>query len=469
MRPRIALFALAATTALSPRPARAQALIVRPDARIELLSIVYHVAGAQAYNQAGLASYERDVDAAFSRFHDHPVARHARDLQDSLGIGFSDPMEFALHLRDARAPREAVSFDQRSDWRWPAPAARSFLVDLQQFVRDAQPGTFLRSHAAFYDTAAARLRRLADTTVDPLWLTRFFGRAPRKPFVLVAAPLNGGANYGVSIGLPDGEQYYAIIGAWRGDTAGWPVFGPREVPVIIHEFSHSFANPVVERHRAEFADAGPRVLDAVRQQMKRQAYEDWQTVIDESLVRVTVARYRFAHQGRAAADSQIAEERANGFVWMRELYDLVGDYEADRRRYPDLDAFTPRIADYWKSLPARLPALIAQFDSTRPHLVGTSPTDGATDVDPSLTAITLHFDRPVRDSSNIYRPHEFSTANFPTPTGRLTFDSSRTTLVIPVHLERGHTYALAFGGGAGFTTMDGVGLERTILHFHVKP
>ena len=313
MRPRIALFALAATTALSPRPARAQALIVRPDDRIELLSIVYHLAGAQVYNQAGLAAYERDVDAAFSRFHDHPVARLARHSEDSLGIGYADPMAFALHLSGVSAPREIVSFDEQPDQRWPVPVARAFLVDLQRFVRDAQPDTFLRAHAAFYDTAAGRLRRLADTTVDPLWLTRFFGHAPRQPFVLVAAPLNGGANYGPMIHLPDGDQYYAIIGAWRGDMAGWPVFGPRDVPYIIDEFSHSFADPVVDRHRDAFADAGPRVLNAVQEQMKGQAYDDWQTVIDESLVRATVARYRLAHGGRAAADSQITEELGNGF------------------------------------------------------------------------------------------------------------------------------------------------------------
>jgi Domain of unknown function (DUF4932) len=433
-----ALLALSAVVASS---AHAQSLIVRPDARIELLSIVYHIAGAGVYNQARDSAYARDVDATFGRFRDHPVAQRARLLEDSLGIGYSDPMEFALHLSDATHPREVVPFDGLAHGRWPVAEARAFLADLQAFVRDAPVGAFLAAHGARYDSAATHFRRLADTTVDPRWFGRFFGHTPAKPFVLIPAILNGGANYGPSVQFPDGPQFYAIMGS-------------DDVPTIIHEFSHSFVNPVVDRHRARFASAGPRVLDAVRQQMHSQAYDSWTTVIYESLVRASVARYRLAHEGRAAADAQVAEERAAGFVWMRELYDLLGAYEANRHRYPDLDAFAPQIAAYWSKLPARLPALIAQEDSLLTHVISTT-------VDPALATVTIRFDHPVRDSLNLRADRLDTTAHFPNLRGASTFDSTHTVLTVPVSLDPGQSYAIALGGRGA--------LPRIVVHFTVKP
>jgi hypothetical protein len=458
---------MCAPVILCPRSAQPQALVVRADERVELLSIVYHLAGAEIYNLPGVAAYTRDVDTAFAPFADHAVVRRARLLQHSLGIGFEQPMVFALHLSDAHGLREAVPFHQTADSKWPPHQALAFLGDLRAFVRDASTDRFFSSHTALYDTAARRLGRLVDSTADPSWFVRFFGHAPAKPFVVVPALLNGGANYGPRIRLPDGEQFYAILGVYRTDTAGWPVFGAADLPTVVHEFSHSFVNPVIGRHRREFADAGPRVLAAVLQQMKDQAYDEWATVVNESLVRVAVARYRLAHEGRAAALEEVADQRANGFVWMPELFDLFGVYEAHRSRYSDLEAFVPRIVAYWRGLPAHLPALIAQYDSARPRLISTSPADGATDVDPSVATITLRFDRPMRPGYSLSRITDDSAAKFPDIRGTIGYDSSRTVLTVPVRLEPGQSYALILTG-RGFRSEEGAALARTVLRFRVR-
>src|ERR1700722_185192 len=148
------------STVVAAPPASSQTLIVRPDARIELLSIVFHLAGADVYNQAQIARYARDVDSTFGPFRDHPVVRRARKLQDSLGIGYADPMVFAVHLSDAHAAREIAPLVAGPESQWTAPVARTFRIDLQQFVRDAPTDRFLRAHATVYDPPARRLRRL---------------------------------------------------------------------------------------------------------------------------------------------------------------------------------------------------------------------------------------------------------------------------------------------------------------------
>ena len=287
---------------------------------------MFHLAGAGEYNQGRVPSYEKDVDRWFRPFRDHPAVRRARVLWDSAGIGFSDPMEFALHLTNAHDLGEIVpvdSPDQQPEWAWRPADARAFLSDLRAFARDAQTDQFLRSHEKLYAIAATRLRRLVDSAGDPAWFGRFFGHSTVKPFALVPALLNGGGNYGPRIRTPDGgEEFYAVVGVYLTDRDGLPSFDDRELPNIVHEFSHSFVNPIVVRHLDLFEGAGPQLFAADSQRMKDQSYDTWPTVIDESLVRATVVRYRLSHEGREAAEAEITDQKARGFLWIRELSDL---------------------------------------------------------------------------------------------------------------------------------------------------
>ena len=36
-----------------------------------------------------------------------------------------------------------------------------------------------------------------------------------------------------------------------------------------------------------------------------------------------------------------------GFLWMRELVTLLGEYEADRTRYATFDLFMPRVVEFF--------------------------------------------------------------------------------------------------------------------------
>jgi Domain of unknown function (DUF4932)/Bacterial Ig-like domain len=455
------------------QPAAAQAIQVRPDPRIELLSIVFHLAGVHEYNQGRVPSYVRDVDKWFKPFLDHPAVRRARLLNDSAGIGYSDPMEFAMHLTNARDLDELVPIDapdQEPEWAWRPADARAFLSDLRMFVRDAQTDRFLRSHERLYTTAADRLRHFVDSAGDPAWFGRFFGHAPVKPFALVPALLNGGANYGPRIRTPDGEEFYDIAGVYMTDRYGLPCFDERELPAIVHEFSHSFINPAIARHLDQFDRAGPQILAAEAQQMKDQSYDTWPTVIDESLVRATVVRYRLVHEGREAAEAEIADQKAHGFLWIRELSDLLGRYETARGQYPDFEAFLPRVAGYFGSLPGHLPALAAQYDSARPRVVRMSPANGATGVDASLRRIRIWFDQPMTDGMMVDPAQEDSGASFPEITGKGTFDEDGTLLTLPVRLEPGHSYALALDARfpQGFHSDAGVPLARVVVRFRTE-
>ena len=116
---------------------------------------------------------------------------------------------------------------------------------------------------------------------------------------------------------------------------------------VVHEFCHSYTNPIVDRHEAELKPAGERLFAGVSKAMARQAYGQWKTMVYESLVRACTIRYLRRHEGRWLAWWQTFEDQGRQFRWVGDLADLLGEYEEQRDKYPTFDAFSPRIVAFF--------------------------------------------------------------------------------------------------------------------------
>ena len=119
------------------------------------------------------------------------------------------------------------------------------------------------------------------------------------------------------------------------------------LPTVVHEFCHSYINPLVNLHAGKLEKAGQQIFSSVADAMRRQAYPQWKTMMYESIVRGCVVRYRLASEGEAAAEQQIIYENTNRFFWIRGLSNLLGEYEASRSKYPNLDSFFPEIVKFF--------------------------------------------------------------------------------------------------------------------------
>jgi hypothetical protein len=357
----------------TPPRAMAQAqngLSVRFDPRIELLAIVCRLAGFPEYSIGRVPSYDRALTEYFAAHSEHSVIVDARRLREQHGVSYDAVMSFAIHLDDAGTPqlrRMLMAPDPSLDRRWPPGDAEHFAALLADFVRETRYPDFIASQQAILDSAQVRMERVVRENVDMDAIQSFFGRSPAGAFVMVPLIANGGASFGSRYLEASYEEVYAII-ATSADGTGWPAFDANFVPLMIHEFSHSFVNPAVEAAAARFHTAADSIYVRVAPQMQAMAYGNSLTMVNESIVRVSVARYLLAHVGEAAARREVAEQRARGFYWTDELFDLFDEYERDRARYPTLDSFLPRVAEYFAALVPRLERMIEEsgyaLDST---------------------------------------------------------------------------------------------------------
>lgn len=321
------------------------------DPRVELMSIIARLAGYEEYRERRSESaYSRDVDAHFQPFADHPAIAAARELRRKRSVGYDAVISMAVHISDAVEVKEAVPFDRPGiplDGRWRPKEARDFLDKARAFVREADFKSFFDAHQELYAAAAANLTRAVGDVDLQSWFDAYFGTRAPGEFRLVVGMLTGGGSYGCRFRRPDGSlEMYSVIGAWQFNRKGVPSWPPATAMTVVHECGHSYCNPLADRHMAKLREAGDKLLKSRTDQMTRQAYGTGETVIYETLVRTVCARYAYATKGEMAGRLAAQHEANRGFVWVGELSDLLAEYEANRERYPTLEAFMPRVVAF---------------------------------------------------------------------------------------------------------------------------
>lgn len=450
------------------RPAGRPAIRAVVDPRVELMSIIFRLAGNPEYNMPNSQSvYADEVKKHFSKYRNHPVVLAAQRLRASRGVSYDAVMSMAVHVSDTVELKERVPFDQPPDAimldpRWKTEEARDFLKQARLFVEHARFAAFVEQHRDFYASAAARLDAALGNRDLRQWFDSYFGTTAEVQLRPVVGLLNGGGCYGPSFRPAAGPvEMYSIIGAYKFDHEGLPEFDSNTALTAVHEFAHSYANPLVDKHLDTMLDAAQRIFSTCEDEMRRQAYGNASTLLRESMVRACTVRYVADTTGKAAAATAARQEADHGFTWVSDLSRLLAEYEGRRDRYPTLEAFMPRVVDFFNRYAAGLK------DQERPRVISIVPANGATDVDPDLTAIKITFSEPMVDKS-------WSVvgggSNFPEITGDISYDQDRRVLTIPVKLKPSWTYRFWLNRGRfnSFRSERGAPLSSLPVEFKTR-
>ncbi len=459
-------------------------ITVTVDPRVELMSIIFRLAGNPEYNQGKVPSYVRDVDSHFGPFRDHAVVRLAKKLRETQGVSYDAVMCMAVHVTDAVTLQERIPFSpppQSLDSRWTPETSREFLNLARRFVVEAKVKEFLDRHEPLYRIGVQRMQEILGQHAHLEWFDSFFGPRAGAQFHLVLGMLNGGGCYGPHYTKPDGqEELYSVIGVWMVDRKGEPTFTPSVAPTIIHEFTHSYTNPLVNRFADQLQRPGEIIESFVTAEMRRQAYGGWRTLMYESLNRACGLRYTLATQGPAALQKAIAYENSRSFYWVGELAEVLGEYDKQPREYKDLAQFFHKIIaffdDYAKNADTKLGSIraekdkqVRQWQEKGPKIVAMVPPNGAEDVDPNLKAIVVTFDQPMK-SPGWAVVTLGSSSQVPKSTGAVGYDAQRKVFTMPVELEAGKEYYFGLNaeGYLGFCSEKGIPLAPVVVRFQTQ-
>jgi len=444
--------------------AQEKRIIVAPkvDKRVELLSIVFRLAGNNEYNSTFFKQYTDNVDSHFNAFKEHELIKFAKELNEQKSISYDAVVSMAVILDDHLNPLIDLS-TTLPDKRWTKEDASKFIRLLKKFYKDADCEAFFKDNEAFFQVVSDRFSSVYKT-VDLNWFQSFFGEKVDENFNIILSPGCGGNNYGPSYSLPNAKkEVFAILGTWKVDETGNPVFEKDEyLPIIVHEFNHSFVNSLLENHKESFEKSGKEIYKAVEYEMSiQQAYGNWQIMLNEALVRASVIKYFIDH---SAKESEIKKrlnfESNNGFIWTKGLVDELKQYENQRNKYPTLESYMPVLSNAYKTFAEK----ISQYDAQRPKVESiTEFTNNDSNVSSKLKTITINFDRPLGGKGYSINAGSKGKLAFP-KIDTIYYTNNNKSFVLEVQLMPDIEYQFVLTGQS-FKTEQGYGLKTFEVNF----
>lgn len=325
------------------------------DERIELMSIICHLAGFQEYNMNIGGDYIADIDTYFGDVRNHPAVEMMDSLRKVNGISFDSPMFFAVNLKKVGNGFVLANDSVVPEKRWAGVDLNKTTAIISDFYNQSNFANFFEFHKPFYE----RICSLFDTNViskfNQNWYELFYGVPPTDNFEIILGFTNGGGNYGPSRQLPGKPRdVYAIIG-YALDDNGEPYYSSEPemyLSTLVHEFNHSFVNPLAgnPQFALTMETAGNAMLTYSKKVMHKNAYSTWQNLVNESIVRAAVIIYLIDNGvAQNKIRQSVIDEMSVGFYWTPELVKCLQYYSQHRDKYSSIESYYTEIADFFNN------------------------------------------------------------------------------------------------------------------------
>jgi hypothetical protein len=314
---------------------------------VELMGILSRTAGFQEFSNDLAGQYSKDTEAWFAQYREHPTVTYYKELRAKNGIAYDRVTNMAVHLEIEKGKVKLVGNRSELTGGWQDIDLDDFVKRLNKFYADTRFHEFFEQHQTFYnDFLQAYDKNII--AIKPEWYGRFYnGTEPTEQFRIIIGFTYGTTNNGASRQLPgQPRELFAVCGYCMNPQTGRPNF---DSSLPLHEFNHSFVNPLLEKteNEKDMQEVGQRLFQRSQSAMKQQAYNDWHIVINESLVRAAVIVYFYENGFNQFVSSMLnVETMQNGFPWMLDVVSALRYYSTHREQYPTLNDFYPEIARF---------------------------------------------------------------------------------------------------------------------------
>lgn len=190
-------------------------------------------------------------------------------------------------------------------------------------------------------------------------MERFYGTRLNR-YAVIPSPLqNIQIHMNVRVETPDGVETFMLVApSKRAASAREFGCGFEDNPdlkwLVIHEYGHSFVNPMLEAPEIKAKiDRHAHLHGPIKDEQAMQGMSDWFGAVIEHVNRLGEIRIL-----ESVGDKEGAQNRrldnvfARDFIYLPLLEDRVKEYETDRKSYPTFESFVPRLIDTFSDAPA---------------------------------------------------------------------------------------------------------------------
>ncbi|UCE48053.1 MAG: DUF4932 domain-containing protein [Phycisphaerales bacterium] len=322
-------------------------ITVSVDPRVELIGIVFRLAGNPEFNEGTLRPYVKAIEAHFGNFDNHAAVKMAAELRHTRSMSCDGPMSLAVHIdRNLRLRKTPEDWPSTLDYRWEKEETAQFVEKLRQFAADTKFDEFFKGQRDVYETGIQSCKDLIGPLNIGQWLVDYFGVKDCGDLRLVLGFVNGFSNYGVRFTHDQTSEKYAIVGMRPFDPANTIIFRPMQLGITVHEFCHSFVNPIVEKHMDRLQPAGERLFTANAPAMRMSGYQKWESIMYETAVRACVMSFVRQKLEPMYMGYFLKAENSVGFTWVEDTGNFLKTYDNSRDKYPTFESFFPEFVTF---------------------------------------------------------------------------------------------------------------------------
>lgn len=446
------------------------------DERVELMAMVWRLAGDEPYCRSNHKAYCQSADQYFASCRSHPVVAKAREAMEKDYIGYDAVASYGLHLvigadGSITLDEDLEAGSDPSFSRWSRQLSDEFLPLLEDFYRTSHFHQWYASTESMRNDALCAFGVLM-RNLDMGWYDRFFGPLPEHSEIrVVLSILCGDNNYGCSAALKNGGMRVTpVISNCYTDGEGRPSFNPNIVlPIIVHEFCHPYCNPLDAQYWSEMADNAGRIYELNAEKLKLQAYGSPQTMLDETFVRACVVRYLAEHGFADKKEALLTRETDAGFLLVPDVVEALERYGQHRSQYLQMSSFMP---EYVKSVNAfdteaawRAIAAAAKNKVTYTCNIA----DGATDIPSGEFRLVITFSKPVQPKVSLgYGRGTGKFISLAHGQESVRWNKNQTELTLDLLLESDTRYSFSIMGEMYKTLDGGMGGENRNIDFKTR-
>ena len=326
-------------------------LKVSVDPRMELLSAIQLISNYDKnFNLITEYSflYKYNMNQYFEPYKEHKAVALLNEMS-SKGYAYDAPPTTMLYV----APTEELELVNKvpKDLEMRAGGSKQ----LQDFYEALSDFMKISKFRAFYESNMPLYQKCVDDTVKVLEgedyiadIENYYG-IKQNTYNIILTPLFHEGGFGPRVlNENGGYDIYNIMGP-VGMEDIMPVFSSKEELryLIWHEFGHSFVNPVTNKNLKR-VNKYKALMEPIQEAMTNQAYPDWPTCVNEHIVRANTARLTKTELGEEAYKQIIKREKGRGFIYIEALANKMEEYELNREKYKDFEAFYPEILKVFK-------------------------------------------------------------------------------------------------------------------------
>lgn len=223
-----------------------------------------------------------------------------------------------------------------------------FLDTIPCFAKEIKFDEFYKNNTVRYkkyvDTVKADLEARSKTDIVS-FLNNYYNIPTSKKYVINLLPTVSYYWYGTK----NSKEIHSNIPITPDSTSDENLFYNYNylnsvLSMIHHEFSHSFINPLTDKH--ELIKNDNPIFSGIAEQMKALGYDTNYKIINEHIIRAATIRYAAITFPDKDYHLELTKyERKNGFAYIDAILEALVIYENNRDIYPNIDVYYPKIID----------------------------------------------------------------------------------------------------------------------------